>query len=62
MKKPSCNSNPIAPFEEAGELDRLFKNMADGQVPNFLDVMSALSEIAYEMTSDCGTCLDCQRG
>lgn len=62
MKQPSCQLNSTAPFDEAGELDRLFKNMADGQVPNFLELMAALSEIAYEMTSDCGPCLDCQRG
>lgn len=61
MKKPSCELTPNNGFDEAGPLDSLFKNMAAGQVPNFLEMMAALSEIAYEMTSDEPPCTDCLR-
>lgn len=61
MKKTSCELNKNAPFEGACKLDTLFKTLADGQMPNFLEVMAALSEISYEVTTDCGPCLDCRR-
>ncbi len=62
MQKPSCELRPIAPFEEAGDLDRLFKNMAAGHVPNFLELMAAISEISVELTDDSPPCLDCKIG
>ena len=61
MKKPSCKPNQSAPFEEAVHVDSLFEKLADGQMPNFLEVMAALSEISYEITCDQPPCLDCRR-
>ncbi|MCK5612168.1 hypothetical protein KAR91_60410 [Candidatus Pacearchaeota archaeon] len=50
------------PFEHSGDLAKLFEGLSKGEMPNFLDMMSAISEISYEMTADFGPCIDCQRG
>ena len=59
----SCASQgQTTPFDQDGDLAKLFKQLSEGQMPNFLEMMSALSEISYEMTNDFGPCFDCKNG
>lgn len=39
-------------------MDELFEKFAQGEVPNFIEIMSALSELADFWPSD--VCLDCR--
>jgi len=50
------------PFSQIGHLGSLFEKLAADEMPNFLEIMSALSEIAYEITNDNGHCIDCKTG
>ena len=57
----SCPSQGTK-FSHSGPLGSLFESLADGQMPNFLEIMAAISEISIEMTADIGLCIDCKRG
>jgi len=50
------------PFSRSGPLGSLFENLSEGQMPNFLEMMAAISEISYEMTTDSDPCIECKRG
>lgn len=44
--------------ERMPTLDALFAKMADGKMPNFLEVLAALSEMT-EFNTDCDGCPTC---
>lgn len=50
------------PFERLPNLDALFTSLTHGKTPNFLDMMSAISEMVDFLTvcdTNSGPCLDC---
>lgn len=46
-------------FSHPDALVALFENLADGQTPNFLEMMTALSDVSEIMTPP-GNCPDCR--
>lgn len=46
------------PFSRPGALERLFENLSNGETPNFLEMMAALSDVSEIMTPP-GDCPDC---
>lgn len=46
-------------FSRPDALGSLFKNLADGQTPTFLEMIAALSDVSLLVTPD-GACPDCR--
>jgi len=60
MHGKKTNETDSTPLEQSAALTALFETLSAGQTPNFLQMMTAISEISEIMTPD-GSCPDCHR-
>lgn len=59
--KSSAECCQTTPNFNLDGLDELFQKLSDGQVPDFLSLMTAINDISSFYTGAQEPCLDCRR-